>query len=65
MKLVILMVFAAILASLGMALFQLVRGGDSRKMANALTVRISLSVLLFLALFVAWGGGLIQPGGLR
>jgi len=33
-------------------------------MVNALTVRIALSVLLFILLFIAWKTGLIQPRGL-
>jgi hypothetical protein len=33
-------------------------------MVNALTVRIALSVLLFVLLFVAWKGGLIEPHGI-
>ncbi len=37
--------------------------GQSRRMVNALTVRIVLSVLLFVLLFVAWKGGLIAPHG--
>jgi hypothetical protein len=32
-------------------------------MVNALTVRIALSVLLFILLLVAWKGGLIHPRG--
>jgi hypothetical protein len=33
-------------------------------MARALTVRIGLSVLLFLCLLLSWKLGYIQPGGL-
>ena len=64
MKLLILLVFAAILASLGSGLYHLLRGGDSKKMANALTLRIVLSVVLFGALFAAWAAGLLQPHAL-
>ena len=64
-KLLILLTLAAIVASLFSGLFHLVRDeGQSRRMVNALTVRIALSVLLFILLFVAWRGGLIQPHGL-
>lgn len=35
--------------------------GDSKRMVNSLTVRITLSVALFVLLFVAWFFGLIQP----
>ncbi len=64
MKLVILLLLAAIVVSLGLGLFHLVRGSDSKKMVNALTVRIVLSVLLFASLFVAWLTGALQPQGL-
>ena len=36
----------------------------SGSMARALTVRIGLSVLLFVCLLAAWKLGYIQPGGL-
>ncbi len=64
MKLLVLLIFAGILASLGSGLFYLVRNkGDSGQVARALTVRISLSVALFLLLMLAWYAGLIQPHG--
>ena len=64
MKIVVMVILAGILASLGSALFYLVRDkGDSGRMARALTLRISLSVALFLMLFAAWFAGLIQPHG--
>jgi hypothetical protein len=64
-KLLIILVLAAIVASLGSGLFHLVRDeGRSKRMVNALTVRIALSVLLFVLLFVAWRSGLIAPHGI-
>jgi hypothetical protein len=64
-KILIVATLAAIIASLASGLFHLVRDeGKSNRMVNALTVRITLSVLLFILLFVAWKGGLIQPRGL-
>jgi hypothetical protein len=60
-------VFIAIVASLGSALFHLVKGKDeaeSRKTARALTMRIGLSLLLFLLLFAAFAIGLFQPTGI-
>jgi hypothetical protein len=58
------MTLAAIVASLCTGLFHLVKdSGQSKRMVNALTVRIALSVLLFILLFVAWKGGLIEPHG--
>jgi cytochrome bd-type quinol oxidase subunit 2 len=65
LRLGILVVFFAIVVSLGSALFQLVRTqGDSRKLARALTIRVSLSVVLFILLMLAWYAGLITPHGL-
>ena len=58
----------AIVASLGLALRHLSRGTseeDSRKMARALTIRISLSLALLALLIIAWYMGLISPHGLQ
>lgn len=68
-KILIIITLFAIVASLGSALFHLSRnkgGGEenSRKMARALTVRVGLSVLLFILLMAAWYAGLITPHGL-
>lgn len=65
-KILILLIFAGILASLGSGLFYLFRdqGGESRRTVNALTVRIALSVALFVLLFIAWAAGLIEPHGI-
>jgi uncharacterized membrane protein len=62
-RLLILGVLVAIVASLGSALFHLSRGreADSRKMARALTIRITLSLALFVLLIIAWYMGLISP----
>ena len=64
-RLLILACLLAIVLSLGSALVQLVRnkGESSQKMARALTIRIGLSVLLFVLLLVAWRLGWIQPHG--
>jgi hypothetical protein len=54
----------AIVLSLGSALLHLVCGkGDSKKMARALTIRVGLSILLFVVLLLAWWLGWIQPHG--
>jgi len=64
-RLLILAMLAAILISLGTALYHLASGkGDSGRMLHALTVRITLSVLLFVLLMIAWRAGLIAPRGL-
>jgi hypothetical protein len=65
-RILIVCLLAAILASLGTALYHLSTGrGDSKKMLRALTLRISLSVALFVLLMIAWRIGLIAPHGLQ
>jgi cytochrome bd-type quinol oxidase subunit 2 len=64
-KLLVIAVLVAIVASLGTALYHLATDrGDSRKMVRSLTVRVALSVALFLLLMIAWRLGLIHPHGL-
>jgi hypothetical protein len=64
LKFLIVAVLLAIVASLGSGLFFLLRDGSgSRRMVKALTVRISLSVALFVLLLIAWANGMIQPHG--
>jgi len=66
-KIVAIVIFIAIIASLGSALFHLVKRGDteqSAKTAKALTYRIALSLALFFLLFLAYATGLIQPSGI-
>ncbi len=67
--LLIALAFAAILASLGSALFFMLRDGQGGKpktsnMAKALAFRVGLSIVLFLCLLLAWKFGYIQPTGL-
>lgn len=63
-KILIVACLLGIIASLGNGLFHLVKDkGNSKRMVNALTVRIVLSVALFILLFIAWRQGLIQPHG--
>jgi len=65
-KLLVVCLPVAIVASLGSALFQLSRGqGDSRRMLRALSVRVALSIALFALLMIAWWAGLITPRGLQ
>ncbi len=64
-KILIAIVFLAIIVSLGSGLFALVGDrGESKKLVNSLTVRISLSVLLFVLLIIAYMNGWIEPHGL-
>jgi succinate dehydrogenase/fumarate reductase cytochrome b subunit len=63
-KVLIVACLIAIVISLGSGLFHLVNDkGDSKKMVRSLTVRVALSVALFILLFIAWSQGLIQPHG--
>ena len=69
-RVLILLVLGAIVVSLGSALLHLSRGGrgseeESRKLSRALTVRIALSLVLFLLLMLAWRVGLIAPHDLK
>jgi Protein of unknown function (DUF2909) len=65
-KFLIVVVLIAIVLSLFSGLFHLVKEeGQSRRMVNALTVRIVLSVALFILLFIAWYAGLITPHHVR
>lgn len=64
-KAIILLLLLGILVSLFSGLFFLNRDqGNTHRTLNALTWRISLSVLLFLVLLFAYYNGLIQPHGL-
>jgi hypothetical protein len=63
-KLLLVLVLAAIVATMGVALYQLTTGaGNSGHLLRSLTVRIGLSVTLFILLMVAWRLGLISPHG--
>ena len=64
-KLLIVACLVGIILSLGTGLFHLVKDqGNSKRMVNALTVRVILSLTLFVLLFIAWKQGLIQPHGI-
>ena len=66
MKYLVIVAFAGILGSLSLALIFLMKDkGKSDRMANALTVRIGLSILLFLMLLFFYWMGWITPTGLR
>ena len=69
MKYWVLLAFAAIIASLGTALFFMMKNdGDGtskgRKMARALAMRVGISILLFASILLAWKLGYIQPTGI-
>lgn len=66
-KLFILALFLIIVASLGSALYHLVTNKSqerSQKIAKALTLRIGLSLVLFILVIIALATGLIQPEGI-
>lgn len=66
MKIFLGVVFAAIIVSLVMAGFFMLKGegkNRSQQMAYALTVRIGLSVALFIVLLILWNLGYIAPTG--
>jgi hypothetical protein len=61
-KILVVIVLFAIVGSLGSALFHLSKGqGDSKKMVKMLSVRVGLSLVLFILLMAAWYAGLISP----
>jgi DMSO reductase anchor subunit len=81
MFVLITLAFIAIIASLGAALFFMLRGSSkssdatstdsatkltqrNKSMAKALTVRVGVSVVLFICVLIAWKLGYIQPRGL-
>jgi len=64
MRVFVAVIFLGILFSLGSALFYLMKDkGGSNRTVNALTVRIGLSVALFLLLLLANHLGWIQSTG--
>lgn len=66
MKIFIVLVLIGIIGSLGSGLYYLLKDRDrSPRTVRALTLRISLSIALFLALLIAFATGLIKPHSLR
>ena len=64
MKYFIFALMLLVLYSLGSASFYLLKARDSEKMAQALTWRIGLSLLIFALLFVGAFAGWWQPHAL-
>ena len=57
-KVLVILVLLVIVASLGSGLFYLIRdGGQSERAVKALTIRISLSVILFALVLVGYATG--------
>ena len=64
-KIIVVLFLIFIIGSLFSGLFYLVRDkGTSERTVRALTVRISLSVLLFVLLMLGYATGLLQPHGI-
>jgi len=66
MKIFIAIAFILIIASLGSALFFLMKDkGRSNRTVQALAVRVGLSITLFLIVLISYKLGWIQPTGIR
>jgi hypothetical protein len=63
-KIIVLLLLAFVLVSLGSALVAMARGDQSDRMVKSLTWRIGLSVLIFVLLMVGQKLGFITPHGL-
>jgi len=62
-KWLVLLIFLGIILSLVSAMLHLVHDykGETRRMVRALSVRIGLSVLLFIVLWASWKMGWVEP----
>jgi hypothetical protein len=66
MRIMVILAFIGILGSLASALFYLMRDkGGSSKTVNALTLRIGLSVALFLFLLFSYWMGWVETTGFQ
>jgi F0F1-type ATP synthase membrane subunit a len=64
-KIIVILFLFIIIGSLFSGLFYLVKDkGTSERTVKALTVRISLSVLLFILLMIGYATGVLQPHGI-
>ena len=62
MKLIVILILAAILASLGSGLYYLSKDGQgSPRVLKALKIRVALSITLIVFLLVSYGIGWISP----
>lgn len=61
MKILVVILLAAIFISLGSALFQIAsRRGDSRKVTRAFALRVASSAALIILLVLGWWSGWIE-----
>jgi putative copper export protein len=66
LKILVVLVLIVIVGSLGQALFYLLKDRErSPRTVRALTLRIGLSIGLFVLLLISFSAGLIKPHGLR
>ena len=64
-KIIFIILFTLIIISLFSSLFFLVKDkGNTKRVVNALKVRIGLSVVLFIILIYMYTNGYIQPHGI-
>ena len=65
-KIIIVLFLLGIIGSLFSGLFFLMKDtGTSERTVRALTVRVSLSVLLFILLMIGFATGVLQPHGIH
>jgi len=65
-KLFVVAALVVILISLGSALYHLIKSKDQPdRIVKSLTIRITLSIALFIFLLIAFATGLIKPHGLN
>jgi uncharacterized protein YacL len=68
-NLIVYLILLAIAASLGLALFSLLKAksdnADRTKIVKALTIRIGLSIFLFVFLIICFLMGWIKPHGIN
>ena len=69
MKYLVVAGFLAIIASLGSALYFMMKDGQDGKaktsnMARALAFRVGFSILLFVCILLAWKFGYLRPTGI-
>ena len=65
-KIIVVLLLLAVLISLSSGMFFLVHDkGESDRTVKSLTIRITLSIALFLMLFIGYFTGIIQPHGIN
>lgn len=61
-KLLVIFLLLVVIGSLGSALFYMMKDkGNSKRMVNALTIRIGLSVFAFVLILIFAATGVIEP----